>query len=87
MDRRLALPDPVDVDPAFLSADDQSRRGITPLPASLAVALEAFTADDTLPSALGPGLVEAIAAVRESEIELFAGHTPEEITAATRWAH
>ena len=87
MDGRATLPEPVDVDPAFLSADDQARRGITPLPATLGVALEAFAADDTLGSALGSGLVEAITAVRESEIDLFAAHSPEEITAATRWAH
>ncbi len=57
------------------------------MPAALGVALEAFTADDALCSALGSGLVEAITAVRESEVDLFAAHTPEEITAATRWAH
>ena len=44
-------------------------------------------ADEVLTGGAGPALVEAISAVRESEIELFAGASPEEVAAATRWAH
>lgn len=87
MDARAALPAPVDVDPAALSAGDRDRRGITALPSTLASALEAFTADEVLTEALGSRLVEAISAVRQSEIDLFAAHSPEEVAAATRWAH
>ncbi len=87
MEGRLALPEPVDVDPAMLGAAERDRSAVTPLPATLGAALEAFLTDPTLTDALGPGLVEAITAVRRSEVELFAAHTPEEITAATRWAH
>lgn len=87
MDGRATLPEPVDVDPAVFSAAERTRRGIAGLPTTSGAALEAFAADQTLTSALGPGLVAAITAVRQSEIDLFAAHTPEEITAATRWAH
>jgi glutamine synthetase len=87
MDARHTLPEPVDVDPAALSADDRARAGIVPLPSTLASALEAFTADEVLTATLGSRLVEAISAVRQSEIDLFAAHSPEEVAAATRWAH
>ena len=44
-------------------------------------------ADETLRSAFGPALVDSYVAVRESEIELFDGATPDEVAAATRWLH
>jgi glutamine synthetase len=87
MDARDTLPAPVEVDPAALSADDRARGGIVALPSTLASALEAFTADEVLTATLGSRLVEAITAVRRSEIDLFAAHSPEEVAAATRWAH
>ena len=40
-----------------------------------------------LAAAFGEPLVEAIRAVRESELELFDGASPEEVAAASRWAH
>ena len=40
-----------------------------------------------LGAAFGKPLVEAITLVRESELELFADASPEEIADATRWAH
>jgi glutamine synthetase len=40
-----------------------------------------------LRAAFGDSLVDSIIAVRESEIELFAGASAEEIVRATRWAH
>ncbi len=87
MDAGTTLPAPVDVDPAALSAAERTRAGISPLPATLSAALEAFAADDVLASALGSPLAEAITAVRRSEVDLFAAHSPEEVAAATRWAH
>jgi len=81
------LPDPVDVDPAALSEETLAGRGIRRLPGSLREALDAFTADSVLGAALGAPLAGAIRAVRESELELFDGASPEEIAAASRWAH
>jgi glutamine synthetase len=43
--------------------------------------------DEALITAYGEPLVAAIRAVRESEMELFADASPEEVAAASRWAH
>jgi glutamine synthetase len=87
MDSSTELPDPVDVDPAALGDDGLASRGIARLPQTLREALDAFVADDVLAQAFGRPLVEAITAVRMSELELLADATPEEVAAATRWAH
>ncbi|MDQ6641222.1 MAG: glutamine synthetase family protein [Actinomycetota bacterium] len=87
IDANSMLPEPVDVDPASLSEEELGRRGIERLPQNLPEALAAFVTDDTLRDAFGQPLVEAIRAVRESEVELFAGASPESVAAATRWAH
>jgi len=81
------LPEPVDVDPASLSEEILKERGIARLPQSLRESLDAFLADDALVDALGRPLVDSIKAVRESELELFDGATPEQVADATRWAH
>jgi glutamine synthetase len=81
------LPEPVDVDPAALSEADLAARGIARLPQTLRASLDAFVADDALTTAFGRPLVDALMAVRESEINLFDGATAEEIAAAARWAH
>ena len=36
---------------------------------------------------MGDWLFDAFTAVRRAEIELFAGHTPEQVVAATRWRY
>jgi glutamine synthetase len=81
------LPEPVDVDPAALSEEERSRRGIERLPTSLRQAVDLFAADDVIAAAFGAPLVDSILAVRESELELFAGATPEEVADAVRWVH
>jgi glutamine synthetase len=81
------LPDPVDVDPASLDDETRTARGITRLPTTLREALDAFTSDGVLGAAFGDPLTAAIHAVRESELELFEGRSPEEIAAASRWTH
>jgi glutamine synthetase len=81
------LPEPVDVDPAALSEDVLAERGVRRLPTSLREATDLFAADETLRAALGSPLVDSVLAVRESEIELFDGASPEEVAAASRWAH
>jgi glutamine synthetase len=67
IERDLELPEPVDVDPATLPEDERARRGIMPLPASQAEALDALASDELLTHALGPVLAESYLAVRRSE--------------------
>lgn len=81
------LPEPVDRDPATLDEQDRQRRGIYPLPASLAEAVAAFEADDTLRRGFGQPLTSTIVDIRNGEIAHFDGASPEEITAALRWVH
>ncbi|MGC4109873.1 MAG: glutamine synthetase [Nocardioides sp.] len=87
LEKGTELPDPVDVDPASLEDDVQESRGIRRLPMSLREATDAFAADEVLAAAFGSELTGAIRAVRESELELFDGSSPDEIAAASRWAH
>ncbi|HMD12610.1 MAG TPA: glutamine synthetase, partial [Marmoricola sp.] len=86
-DRRTALPDPIEVDPAALGDAALAARGIDRLPESLDESLAAFRRDGALRAAFGTPLVEAIVAVRESELELFEGASPEHVAEVTRWAH
>ena len=88
LDGGATLPDPVDVDPASLDEEDAGG------PRDQAAARH---------PARGAGRVRrgrragrrrsvsrwsgAIRAVRESELELFDGASPEEVAAASRWAH
>jgi len=81
------LPDPVDVDPAALDEAVLAERGIERLPTTLRESVDRFAADATLEAAFGRPLVDAIVAVRESEMELFSDATPDEVAAATRWVH
>ena len=81
IERGAALPEEVHGDPA--RSDDPPPR----LPRSLAESLSAFERSDVLREALGDVLHEAVRAVRQGEIDLFAGRSPEEITAATRWRY
>ena len=81
------LPEPVDVDPAVLGDDELARRGIARLPTKLGQAVEAFRADPVLGAAFGAPLVEAVVAVRESELDQLGEATPEEVADASRWAH
>jgi glutamine synthetase len=87
LDTGTSLPDPVDVDPASLDEATLAARGIERLPTTLRQATDAFAADDVLGTAFGEPLAGAIRAVRESELELFEQASPEEIAAASRWAH
>jgi glutamine synthetase len=81
------LPRPVDVDPASLTDEERARRGIAALPGSLEEATAAFEADTELTAALGTELAATIVDVRRAESALFAGATPEQVVAATRWTH
>jgi glutamine synthetase len=81
------LPEPVEVDPATLPADEAERRDIRPLPSELAGAVAAFEADEVFAEAFGLEFVDTIATVRRAEIKLFEGAEPEQIVARTRWRH
>jgi glutamine synthetase len=87
IERSAPLPEPVDVDPAALSEEVLAARGIDRLPGSLAESLAAFRGDEALRAAFGTPLVDAIVAVRESELELFEGASPDNVADITRWAH
>jgi glutamine synthetase len=67
LERGLVPPDPVEVDPATLPADERERLGIRPLPATQAEALEALRGDPVLMDALGAPLAQSYLAVRGSE--------------------
>ena len=67
LERGLELPDPLDVDPATIDDAERRRRGIAPLPATQADALDALERDEVLVSALGPVLAGSYLAVRRSE--------------------
>jgi glutamine synthetase len=87
IDRDLRLPEPVDVDPASLSADELATRGIERLPENLGDSVDEFERSTMLRAALGAELHETIAAVRRAEIDLFRDAADDDIVAATRWRH
>jgi glutamine synthetase len=81
------LPEPVDVDPDALAPEERDRRGVHRLPTSLRESTDALAADPVLRGAFGAVLIDSVLAVRESEIELFAGASAEEVVRALRWTH
>jgi glutamine synthetase len=87
IEEQAELPEPVDVDPAALPEGELEERGIRRLPTSLGEAVDAFAGDTSLGAAFGQSLVDAIVAVRRSEIELFAEASDEDVAAALRWVH
>jgi glutamine synthetase len=87
LDAGTALPEPVDVDPASLGEEALASRGIERLPRTLREATDAFVDDTVLGTTFGEGLTGAIRAVRESELELCDDAEPDQIAAASRWAH
>ena len=87
MRRGMRLPPEVTVDPATLSEEELAALGASPLPQSLAQALEHFRRCEVLAEAMGPSLFETIIAVRETELRHFAGASEEEIVSATRFRY
>jgi glutamine synthetase len=81
------LPEPIEVDPATLPAEEAAQRDIRPLPSELEGAVAAFEKDEVFADAFGAEFVDTIAAVRRAEIKLFEGASPEDIVARTRWRH
>ncbi|WP_298775971.1 glutamine synthetase family protein [uncultured Shewanella sp.] len=86
--KKTALPAPVNIDPATLTAtQNKALGGIKPLPTQLQDSLAAFKQDSILQAALGQPLFETLMAIRIAEIALFKDSTPAEIIAATCWRH
>ncbi len=68
----LAPPPILDRDPALLDAAEADRFGVGALPASLADALRALAADDTVRGWLGATLYEAYVGVKQAELDAVA---------------
>ena len=77
LSRRLDPGEPVLIDPADLSEQELKRRGIQPLPQTLAEALANLERDDLLMDALGQTLAGAYLAVKRSEHAAFVDQPPE----------
>ena len=67
LERGLALPEPLQADPATIPDDEREARGISRLPMTQAEALDALEADAVLMDALGSVLARSYLAVRRSE--------------------
>ena len=79
------LPPEIDGDPAYLTPAELAGRELRRLPQTLAEASDSLERDAVLRSAMGEPLAEAFLAVRRGEAETFAGASPDEIVAQTRW--
>jgi glutamine synthetase len=81
MERDLDPGQPTTVDPATLSDEERTSRGIRPLPASLDESLDSLETDDVLIEALGEPLVRTHVAVARAQAEIARGLAPEEVAA------
>jgi glutamine synthetase len=79
------LPPEIDGDPAGLTPAELAGRGLRRLPQTLAEASDCLERDAVLRSAMREPLAEAFLAVRRGEAAAFAGVSPDEIVAQTRW--
>ena len=82
IERGLEPPDPAYANPAHMTADDQARCGIRPLPSSLLEALAHLQADPVLFGGLGDLLGRCLVGVRTAEAETLAAMTPDAARAA-----
>lgn len=67
--QELEPPEPVEIDPGYLSESARQTRGINRLPENLGEAIEALRQDEVLLEALGTPLAKAFLAVRQAEWE------------------
>jgi glutamine synthetase len=67
IEHKLAVPDPVDVDPATLSETERQARHIDLLPQSLDQAILALKQNPMLMETLGPSLATTLLAIRQAE--------------------
>jgi len=85
LDNGATLPPETEGDPVGLREADLAERGARRLPQTLDDAVSALEACDVLRDAMGDPMFEAFLAVRRAEIELFAGASPADVVARTRW--
>lgn len=85
LDAGAGLPEEITGDPAGLPPGELDRRGIRRLPQSLPEAVASLAGSAVLREAMGGPLFEAFLAVRRGEVDLFAGASPDDIAARTRW--
>jgi glutamine synthetase len=79
LDREARLPEPVQGDPAKLSAEQQEAAGARRLPADLGEAAEALAASEFAERTLGEEEHAAFVATRRHEWETFRGHERAEL--------
>ena len=87
VERGAPLPDPVQDDPAALSAGERERRGIARLPATLGDATELFAASALARRTLGDILHDAFVAVRRREWETYGALSEDQAVEAYRWRY
>lgn len=86
VERGLALPDEVAVDPSSLSEDQRAAAGITVLGTDQRAVLDALAGSALMRTILGDAVVDAVVGVRRYEQENFADLSPEELAAKFRLA-
>ena len=79
------LPGEITGDPVGMPDAELAERGTRRLAQSLGESVGALEASAVLRDAMGDPMFEAFLAVRRAEIELFAGASPAEVVARTRW--
>ncbi len=85
--KALSLPPEVVGDPAALGHEELERLAVERLPETPEESLASLEKSSLLREAMGEWLYDAFVAVRRAEIGLFAGHTPDQVAAATRWRY
>lgn len=86
IDRGLAAPEQVTVDPASLSEADRDHAGITALTPIQSEAIDALADSSTLRGILGDEVVDAVVAVRRYEHDNYADLSPDELAEKFRLA-
>ena len=76
---KLALPQPVHVDPANLTDQERDALGIKPLPSSLSEALDLMESDEVVRSWMPTVMYDSYVSVKRTELALTDGLTDDEI--------
>ncbi len=86
INRALAIPEQVTVDPAALSEADRAKAGIHPLTPNQSEAIDALDRSSLMRGVLGNELVEAVVAVRRYEHDNYGDLSPDELAEKFRLA-
>lgn len=78
VEKRMEIPEPVQSDPADLTVEKRTNKGVTDLPSTLTAALAYLEKDKILIESIGQGLSKAYFAVKNAEIEYLKNFTMEE---------